>query len=204
MFTGIVETCGQIESIHRGREVITIRIAAGAVTQDLQIGASVAVNGACLTVTDCSGGSFMVQAVPETLSLTNLGRLQAGDLVNLERAMRLGDRLDGHLVSGHVDGIGLLSAIDIQGEDRWLQIEAPPPIAEQLIPKGSVTIDGISLTVAAIDHHVFSVTIVPHTWAVTNLHLRRTGDPLNLEADLIGKYVQRLVMPYQKTLQRGN
>ena len=165
---------------------------------ELAVGSSVAVNGVCLTVVAVSDGAFRVEVVPETLRRTNLGDLAIGRRVNLERAARIGDRLDGHLVSGHVDAVGQLLSMDREGEARWLTIAAPEAVMRYVVPKGSIAVDGMSLTVAARAEDRFQVTIIPHTWRVTNLCERKPGDRVNLEADIIGKYVERLVQPYTR------
>lgn len=196
VFTGIIEAMGRVERIEPGRPAVRMTFTGPDWTSDMAIGASVAVNGACLTVVAAGDRRFSVDAVPETLARTNLGALKPGDAVNLERAAKLGDRLDGHLVTGHVDGTGTLLAIRADGDVHWLTVQAPPAVMRYLVPKGSVTLDGISLTVVDHEDDRFRVTIVPHTWRVTNLHERKVGDKVNLEADLIGKYVERFVRPY--------
>lgn len=195
MFTGIVERCGTVRAVEpvAGRIRLTVDVPGW---PRLRTGASVAVNGVCLTVVAAEPGAFAVEAVPETLARTNLGALRPGDPVNLERAARLGGRLDGHLVTGHVDATGEVAALDPDPADpgvRWLRVRAPAPVLRYVVPKGSIAVDGISLTVVDCDAEGFSVTVVPHTWQVTNLRFRRPGDRVNLEADLIGKYVERLL-----------
>lgn len=195
MFTGIVERCGTVRSVEprAGRVRLTVAVPGW---RRLPVGASVAVNGVCLTVVAAEAGAFQVEAVPETLGRTNLGALRPGDAVNLERAARLGARLDGHLVTGHVDATGEVEELAPDPADpdvRWLRVRAPAGVMRYVVPKGSIAVDGISLTVAACDPAGFSVTVVPHTWEVTNLRFRRPGDRVNLEADLIGKYVERLL-----------
>lgn len=204
VFTGIVEAVGRIRSVDYRNDITRFTIAGPVWVRDLEIGASVAVNGACLTVVDKDAESFQVEAVPETLRRTNLGSLQPGHEVNLERAVRLGEQLDGHLVTGHIDGMGTVVSIQkdsrdqsgTTGESYRLTVEAPEEIMQYVVPKGSIAVDGVSLTVAQCDHRRFSVVIIPHTWRVTTLGYRRPGDPVNLEADIIGKYVRRFVEPY--------
>lgn len=184
MFTGIVTELGRVRAARSGR----IEIEAGAVLTDLEIGGSIAVNGCCLTAVEMGDGWFVAEAVAETLSRTNLGDLAPGAKVNLERPMRLDGRLDGHLVQGHVDAAGTVVA---PAPD--LRIAAPSELLAYVVEKGSVTVDGVSLTVVSVDSHGFTVAVIPHTAEHTTLGLRTAGDRVNLEADLIAKYVQRLL-----------
>ena len=185
MFTGIVEELGRVRTVlPNGR----IEVEAATVTPTLEIGSSVAVNGCCLTAVEVGSDWFAVEAVPETLARTNLDELERGSNVNLERPLALGGRLDGHLVQGHVDATGevLTSAPD-------LQISAPPEVLRYVVEKGSITVDGVSLTVVDVDGATFSVAVIPHTAEVTTLGRRVPGDRVNLEVDLIAKYVERFV-----------
>lgn len=185
MFTGIVEELGRVRLAEPdGR----LGIEASIVPSTLRIGSSVAVNGCCLTAIEVGPDGFMAQAVAETLSRTNLGDLQAGSEVNLERPLALDGRLDGHLVQGHVDGTGVL--IDAAPAMR---ISAPPEILRYTVEKGSVTVDGVSLTVVGVDDESFTVAVIPHTAEVTTLGRREPGERVNLEVDLIAKYVERLL-----------
>ncbi len=160
---------------------------------DLKIGDSVSVNGTCLTVVSRSERDFSVEASPETLSVTTLGHLKSGPPVNLERAMRLNERIGGHLVAGHVDGVGVIRSRHQDANAIILTIEAPPHILRYCVVKGSITVDGISLTINDVSEHGFSVAIIPHTAKMTTLGLKQVNDPVNLESDLIGKYVERLL-----------
>ncbi len=196
MFSGIIEAAGKIQSIRSGSSGARIAVDAGSLLEGVKIGDSIAVNGACLTVVAFEGGVFEADVSPETLRLTNLGALQTGDPVNLELALALGDRLGGHLVTGHIDGLGRIKSRRPDGESIWLTIEAPPEVMRYVVHKGSVAVDGISLTVAACDETAFSIAIIPHTSDQTTLTGKQDGAPVNLEADLIGKYVEKLVSPH--------
>ncbi len=161
-----------------------------------KLGDSISMNGACMTVVELKEPCFGVDVSPESLRLTNLGVLRAGDGVNLERALALGDRLGGHMVSGHIDGLGKIRGRREEGDSIWLTVEAPPAVMRYVVLKGSVAVDGISLTVADLDEDSFSIAIIPHTSAVTTLTDKKDGAPVNLEADLIGKYVEKLLSPH--------
>ncbi|AKF95764.1 riboflavin synthase [Brevibacillus laterosporus] len=193
MFTGIIEEVGTITGFLTSQKAGSLHINARLVVEGSKIGDSIAVNGVCLTVTEFTANGFVVDVMPETLKRTNLGELRNGELVNLERAMSIGDRLGGHLVSGHVDGKGRMLS-KRQNENAILfEIEAGAGIQRYLIPQGSITVDGISLTVVAIKANSFSVSVIPHTAAVTTLGKKQVGDCVNLENDVIGKYVERLL-----------
>ncbi len=192
MFTGLVESLGQVEAIGRngaGRR-LTARVPAD---WGLRLGESVAVNGVCLTVVAVEAGRLVFDLAEETLRVTTLGDLAPGDPVNLERPLRLGARLGGHLVLGHVDGVGRVVAVEPEGAGRRATVAVPPALRPLLIPKGSVAVDGVSLTVAGLDATAFSVALIPHTLAVTTLGVRGVGARVNLEMDVIGKYVQALL-----------
>ncbi|MGA9526170.1 MAG: riboflavin synthase [Myxococcaceae bacterium] len=191
MFTGLIQDIGTVERVVPGGMTdLWIRTALGAA--EFEIGESIAVNGACLTVVERGGVLFKVQAAPESLRRTNLGELRPGDGVNLERALRLADRLGGHLVQGHVDAVGEVLERRTEGGSVVLTFSLPPQLRAFFIEKGSVTIDGISLTVMAVSEDRFSVMLIPETQTRTTLAARKVGDRVNLEADLIGKYVARL------------
>jgi riboflavin synthase len=195
MFTGLVEEGGVIASVAPGGASARLVIAASAVLDGLRTGDSVAVNGACLTAVEVTGDGFAGDAVAETLRRTNLGDLGPGDRVNLERPMRLGDRLDGHLVQGHVDGVGTVAAARPEGESTVLEVTAPPDLLRYVVEKGSVAVDGVSLTVAARLPDGFSVALIPHTMAVTTLGPQAVGRAVNLEVDVVAKYVESLAGP---------
>jgi riboflavin synthase len=189
MFTGIVETLGTVRSAIKDGAGTLLRIEEPAIATDLPVGASVAINGVCLTVVVGDERSFSFQAGPETLKLTNLGELQAGMKVNLERSLRLGDRLGGHIVQGHVDGVGRIARRLPEGEWETVWFNCPPELSRQMIRKGSITIDGISLTLVDVEPGRFSVALIPHTLAITTLGFKQPGDTVNLETDLFAKYV---------------
>ncbi len=193
MFTGIVEEMGVVTNLAKGITGTRLNILASTVLADLSIGASISVNGACLTVTSKAEREFSVDVSPETLSVTTLGSLAAGSPVNLERAMKLNDRIGGHLVSGHVDGIGLIRTRRQDGNAVVLVIEAPKEVLRYCVPKGSITVDGISLTINDVADRSLTVSIIPHTAKVTTLGIKQEGEQVNLESDLIGKYVERLL-----------
>lgn len=191
MFTGIVEQVGEVVSVLPGDGLVTLEIEVGELTEGVALGDSVAVNGACLTVTKRSGSCLTFDAVRETLEKTALGELVAGSPVNLERAMRAGGRLDGHIVQGHVDGTGTLAALERDGDDVRLHVECAPELAALLVDKGSVAIEGVSLTVVDPTDEGFHVVLIPHTLEATTLGRLTVGRRLNLEADVLGKYVKR-------------
>ena len=191
MFTGIIETVGRIRSIEPAGDLSRLVVVAPAVLDGVKLGDSIAINGACLTVTKIDGDAFHFDAVKETLDLTSLGDLAVGSDVNVERAMRADGRLDGHIVQGHVDGTGRVRVLQREGDDVRLVVDCGPEITEVLVPKGSVAIDGVSLTVVDVTPDGFDVALIPHTLAETNLGGRTPGDRVNLEADVLGKYVRR-------------
>ena len=193
MFTGIVEEMGAITVLGKTLAGTKLTILASTVMGDLKLGDSVSVNGACLTVVSRSDRDFSVEVSPETLSVTTLGLLNPGTPVNLERAMRLNERIGGHLVAGHVDGVGVIRSRHQEANAIMFAIEAPQNILRYCVVKGSVTVDGISLTINDVSEHGFSVAIIPHTTKVTTLGLKQVNDPVNLESDLVGKYVERLL-----------
>jgi riboflavin synthase len=190
MFTGIVEELGRVESMESGR----VRIAAGMVLDDVELGASIAVNGCCLTVVDSGDGWWEADVSDETLSRTSLATVAVGDAVNLERAVRLADRLGGHLVQGHVDGVG-----EVVEPVPDLRVRVPDGLQRYIVEKGSITVDGVSLTVVEPLDDGFTVAIIPHTADVTTLGRRSPGDAVNLEVDVMAKYVERLVAAYLPT-----
>ena len=191
MFTGIVESVGIVEAIEPGDDLTRLVVGAASIADGVKPGDSVAVNGGCLTVTSIRDGHFAFEAVPETLERTSLGGLKVGARVNLERAMRVGDRLDGHIVQGHVDGVGIVRQLIQHGNDVRLQVDCEPEFADCVVEKGSIAIDGVSLTVAALLPSGFEVALIPHTLEVTTLGDRKVDDRVNLEADVLGKYVKR-------------
>ncbi len=193
MFSGIVEEMGAVQSVEKGLAGAKFSILASAILEDLKVGDSVSVSGACLTATSIDEQSFLVDVSTETLNCTNFGTIVVGTPLNLERAMKLNARMNGHLVTGHVDGLGTLRVREQDGNAIYLTMEAEEDIMRYCVPKGSITIDGISLTINSVTAHSFSVAIIPHTAKVTTIGLKQVGDAVNLESDLIGKYVERLL-----------
>jgi riboflavin synthase len=193
MFTGIIEELGVVHSLERGLSSAVLTILARRVTDGMNVGDSVTVNGVCLTAVRLTDQGFAVDVSPETLRVTALGGLSPGDGVNLERAMRLSDRLGGHLVSGHVEAVGRVLSRTPDGNAVNLTIEAPREILRYCVGKGSITVDGVSLTITALNEKTFGVSIIPHTAQATNLGLKPPGATVNLEPDLIAKYVERLL-----------
>jgi riboflavin synthase len=199
MFTGIVEELGTVRSVTPNEGGARIEITATRVLDDADLGASIAVNGCCLTVVELHPDRWAADAVTETLDRTSLGSLRAGDPVNLERPVRLTDRLGGHVVQGHVDGVGTLTErTPLPDGSTRMTFAAPAGILRYVVEKGSITVDGISLTVAALGDtgDTFTVAVIPHTLAVTTLGAREPGDPVNLEVDVLAKYVERLLVPH--------
>ena len=195
MFTGIVEETGTVKQIRRGAASAVLTVAADRVLTDVALGDSIAVNGVCLTVTSMGGSYYTADVMAETMNRSSLGQLSTGAKVNLERAMPANGRFGGHIVSGHIDGTGTVQSIEPDDNAVWYTIAAKADLLRYIVEKGSITIDGISLTVAYVDAHCFKVSIIPHTQQVTALHDRKVGDIVNLECDIIGKYVEKLMRP---------
>jgi riboflavin synthase len=194
MFTGIVEELGTIRQVTPHATGARLEVVAGTVLEDVRTGDSIALNGCCLTVVDVGSETYAVDAVEETLRVTTLGSLQPGQRVNLERSVRLADRLGGHLVQGHVDGTGTLVARETLADGSLsLRFDAPSDVLRYVVYKGAIAVDGVSLTVAGVDQGSFSVAIIPHTRSVTTLGLLALGDRVNLETDVIARYVERLI-----------
>jgi len=194
MFTGIVEEVGRVAAFEPSEAGARLVIEAGVVLADLEIGGSIAVNGCCLTAVEITPDGFTADISPETLDKTNLGELAVGARVNLERPLLPTSRLSGHFVQGHVDATGELVGLDELGDGNWrLRVKTPPSMRPHLVYKGSIAIDGISLTIARLDSDIVEVAIIPHTYQETNLSVRRMGDKVNLEADMIAKHVARLL-----------
>lgn len=193
MFTGLIETVGTISAIRAKGEVVELSILAPAIAPELKTGDSVTVAGSCSTVTASDAGSFSIEMMPETLARTKLGALRAGSRVNLERAMRLDSRLDGHLVAGHVDGLAEVTRIEALENTRKIYFSAPPELLEGIVPKGSVTIDGVSLTVIDAEAEFFSVGVIPTTLADTTIGALKAGDRVNIETDMMGKYIKKFL-----------
>lgn len=193
MFTGLVEELGILRNTARGTDSARLTIEARVVTENVRLGDSIAVNGVCLTVVDFDRNFFAADVMAETLAKTNLGALKPGDRVNLERALCLGDRLGGHLVSGHIDGVGKIQRMERHDIAILVTITAPAEVLKYIVKKGSVAIDGISLTVVDFNKDNFQVSLIPHTAHATTLGYKKPGDTVNLEVDIIGKYIERLV-----------
>ena len=193
MFTGIIEELGEVKNIQRSSQSIILTIKADKILEDIKLGDSIATNGVCLTVTDFNEREFKVDVTPETMRKSSLGKLSIRDEVNLERALRLKDRLGGHIVSGHIDGTGKISERRREDNAILITITPEPELMKYIIAEGSIAVDGISLTVAKLNQDSFTVSIIPHTNEVTTLSHKKVGNIVNLETDMIGKYVERMM-----------
>ncbi|SHG91882.1 riboflavin synthase [Tepidibacter thalassicus] len=194
MFTGLVEEIGTVESITKGFKSAKIIIKAKKILYDVKLGDSISTNGVCLTVTEYDNDKFCVDVMAETMRKSNLKNLKRGSKVNLERALRVGDRLGGHIVSGHIDGIGIVTSLEKEENATWISISTSSDILKYIVYKGSITIDGVSLTVSYVDDNIFKVSIIPHTKDETTLLTKNIGDEVNLECDLIGKYIEKFLL----------
>lgn len=210
MFTGIIEEVGIVRSITKGSLSAILDISCSKVLEDTKVGDSIAVNGVCLTVTSLEETSFTADVMAETLRRSSLGELSKGSKVNLERAMQLNGRFGGHIVSGHIDGTGTIISTKKEGNATWVEVGTSPEILRFIIQKGSITIDGISLTVAKLTDKSFSVSIIPHTGSETTLLTKKIGSIVNLENDIVGKYVERFTsaptkkeVSYETLLENG-
>ena len=203
MFTGIVEAVGKIAALDSGRDSMRITVSSGRVAEDVAIGDSVAVSGVCLTVVEIAAPQLTFEAVYETLRRTTLGQRHVGDLVNLERALKADGRFGGHIVQGHIDGTGRIASIRPVGDSWFVYVEASQELLRYVVNKGSVCVDGISLTVMDADDKAFSLSIIPHTWENTTLKDRRAGDSVNIETDIVGKYVEKLMGGWAPGSGRG-
>lgn len=208
MFTGIVEELGKVKTLARGAKSIRLTVMASKVLSDVKTGDSIAVNGTCLTVVEYAEKWFTADVMPETLESTAIAGFSIGDIVNLERTLRVGDRFGGHMVSGHIDGIGTIIAKDTNDNAIIIRIKTEPEIMRYIVKKGSIAIDGISLTVVNYDSDWFTISLIPHSASMTTLGFKKTGDVVNLEADMIGKYVEKLLgmhltQPQEKTSNIG-
>ncbi|HVI40579.1 MAG TPA: riboflavin synthase, partial [Anaerovoracaceae bacterium] len=201
MFTGIVEEIGSVERVTKGTKSSKLRMKANEVLKGTQIGDSICTDGVCLTVMKLEGSCFEADVMAETMRCSKLGSLTVGSKVNLERAMRLDGRFGGHLVSGHIDGIGIIKSISREENAVWLTVSAEEALLRYIVEKGSIAVDGISLTVARVDNAGFKVSVIPHTGKETTLLSQRIGDAVNLECDIVGKYVEKLIDP--ALLQNG-
>lgn len=199
MFTGIIQDVGQLVRIQPRQAGATLEIRTHLQTGGWELGESVAVDGVCLTVTAHSGHTFCADCSPETLRVTTLGRLVPGSPVHLERALRMGDRLGGHWVSGHVDGIGIVKDVRPEGNALLVGVELPAALMRYTITKGSIALDGVSLTINTLEHNTLTVAIIPHTQQNTHIAQYKPGTPINVEVDLVGKYIERLTQPWHNT-----
>ena len=197
MFTGIIEEVGTVRRIERGAKGARLTIGAKTVLEDTKIGDSIATNGVCLTVVSQTRDSFSADVMAESLRRSALGSLHSGSPVNLERAMAANGRFGGHIVSGHIDGTGTIASQKREDNAVWVKVKTPAPLLRYIVEKGSIAIDGVSLTVAAVTETDFSVSIIPHTGAQTILLGKKPGEPVNLECDVIGKYVEKLIQPHK-------
>ncbi|AJQ27441.1 riboflavin synthase [Pelosinus fermentans] len=193
MFTGLVEELGKVKAIARGVKSVRLTVTANKVLQDVKLGDSIAVNGTCLTVVEYDAYYFTADVMPETVDSTALASLQIGSKVNLERTLSIGDRFGGHIVSGHIDGIGIIRAKDNNDNAVIVKIEAGSEVMRYIVKKGSIAIDGISLTIVDYGQDWFIVSLIPHSASATTLGFKKTGDVVNLEVDVIGKYVEKLL-----------
>ncbi len=199
MFTGIIEETGEIKKIEHGAKSIKLTVAAKAVLDKTKPGDSISTNGVCLTAVHLDSGAFTADVMPETLRRSNLAYLRIGSRVNLERAMPANGRFGGHIVSGHIDGTGTILSLRREGNAVWIKINAPSALLRYIVQKGSIAIDGASLTVAEVTGTDFSVSIIPHTGSETTLLSHRPGSIVNLECDIIGKYVEKLIQPKRES-----
>lgn len=193
MFTGLVEEVGKIKHLNSGGKASILTIQGNKILEDLKIGDSVAVNGVCLTVTQITGSNFSADVMNETLKSSSLGHLNQGSKVSLERAMSVNGRFGGHFVSGHIDGVGQIVHIKKDDNAVWFTLKTETEIARYIVKKGSIAMDGVSLTVAKIEGNTFSISMIPHTFAVTHFAEKKVLDYVNLESDVIGKYVEKLL-----------
>lgn len=193
MFTGIVEEIGTVVSVSQGTKAAKLTLQGNLIFEDMHIGDSIAVNGVCLTVTEKTSNTFIVDVMPETMRRSSLGSLSKGSKVNMERAMAANGRFGGHIVSGHIDGTGEIESFVKEDNAVWVTIKASSKLLKYIIEKGSITIDGISLTVAYVDNQCFKVSLIPHTAANTTLLTKKAGDIVNLENDIVGKYIDKLL-----------
>jgi riboflavin synthase len=203
MFTGIIEELGPIQTLTQARDGARIIVHAPTILSDAKIGDSIAVNGVCLTVVARTASAFTADISAETLRRTSLKQIRVGSKVNLERPMTPNARFGGHIVQGHVDAMGTLASAQAEGDGWNVRIEFPPELGKYIVEKGSITVDGISLTVAALGDDWFEIAVIPHTWKVTNLATLKSGDAVNLEVDIIAKYVERMLQGYLPQSPQG-
>lgn len=193
MFTGLIEEIGEVQSILKSINSAQITIKAKEILREVKLGDSISTNGICLTVTGFTKDTFSVDVMPETMRRSNLNKIKKGSKVNLERALRVGDRLGGHIVSGHIDGVGKIISIEKEDNATWVSIEVYKEILKYIINKGSIAVDGTSLTVAYVDDNMFKVSIIPLTKNETTILSKKVGEEVNLECDMVGKYIEKLM-----------
>jgi len=203
MFTGLIEEIGIVDRVVKGMKSAQITIKAKKIIDDVKLGDSISTNGVCLTVIDFGKSNFTIDVMPETMRRSNLKSIKSGSKVNLERAMKLGDRFGGHIVSGHIDGVGVIKALVEEDNATWVSIESSSEVMKYIINKGSIAIDGTSLTVALVEDNVFKVSIIPLTKEETTLLSKKVGDEVNLECDMVGKYIERF-MTFEKVDEPKN
>ena len=203
MFTGLIEEIGEIQNKIKSAKSAKLRIKAVRILKDVKPGDSISTNGVCLTVTEHTSDSFIVDVMAETMRKSNLHLLSPGDRVNLERALKAGDRMGGHIVSGHIDGMGTIAKYEKEDNAVWVTVTAKPELIKYIIHKGSVSIDGVSLTVAYTDDKIFKVSVIPHTRDLTTLINKNIGDQVNIECDMIGKYVEKLLFMKEQEKKSG-
>ena len=204
MFTGLIEEVGTIESIIKSGKSGRMSIKADKVLTGTKVGDSISTNGVCLTVIRVAPKSFTADVMAETMRMSNLENLSSGDRVNLERALCLSERVGGHMVSGHIDGLGIITKIGNEDNAIWITIETSGDLLRYIVKKGSIAIDGVSLTVAYVDAAIFKVAIIPHTKSATTLEGKKAGDQVNLECDIVGKYIEKLLMPSSQKTDQEN
>jgi riboflavin synthase len=204
MFTGLVEEVGKIQTVTKFAKSSRIAIRASKILEDVKIGDSISTNGVCLTVTELGTDFFTADVMAETMRRSNLKNLISGAPVNLERALRLGDRLGGHMVSGHIDGTGIITEFQEEDNAVWITIKTSEALLRYIVEKGSIAMDGVSLTVAYVDKYIFKVSIIPHTKTATTLLQKKTGDEINLECDAMGKYIEKLLAPKEEASVKEN
>ena len=193
MFTGLIEELGEISALRRSGGIMRLEVVADGVFDDLEIGNSISIDGVCQTVVSLNGKRFTVEAVEETLRRTTFAELQRGDLVNLERPLKASGRLGGHMVQGHVDGVGTIKRLEVLKGSWILHVQPPPPLGLYIAPKGSIAVDGISLTVVDIGNQGFTISLIPHTFGHTNIQRKKPGDRVNIEVDVVARYLERLL-----------
>ena len=194
MFTGLIEEIGKVLDIKEDKKIWTINFECKKIVENISIGDSIAVNGVCLTVKEFTKNTFKADIMAETIRKTNLGFLKSGNFVNLERALKIGDRFGGHIVSGHIDGTGIIEKFRQEGDAIWISISTSKDMLKYIVYKGSVAIDGVSLTVSYVDEEKFKITIIPHTKEATTLIKKNINDLVNIECDIVGKYIEKLLL----------